>query len=261
MGPESLRLPNPSQRTFEPMSDSTPSAKKATPRKAPVDRPPIGLIGPEWALRKSARGAALWRHAGVLSASGQENVEVLALDREAKGERFQYRDEWNIPTTGARFRVRRVNGGDRAAAFDEFTRARLEGSVLDWVRVRGPRLVHVLGLDGFGPGVLLALEAADVPTVLTLERVREFQAAMEAAEVKDAGTRALYAEALSSVRRIIVRSTAEAAAAEASGAPREKIRVMKAGAEGEMPVLRAYASLYRLLAPVAQAEEPATASA
>ncbi|QDV08508.1 hypothetical protein Poly30_40560 [Planctomycetes bacterium Poly30] len=243
-------------------SDSPAPAGDDAARPSIADRPPIGLIGPEWALRKSARGAALWRHAGVLSVSGQERVEVLALDREARGARFAYRDEWNIPAPGARFRVRRVNGGDRAASFDELTRARLEGSVLDWVRARRPRLVHVLGLDGFGPGVLLALEAAEIPTVLTLERLREFKASMEAAEEKQAGTRDLYGAALSSVRRIIVRSTAEAAAAEASGAPREKIRVMKAGADGEMPLLRAYASLYRLLAPVAEAApEPATASA
>lgn len=239
-------------------SESTAPDEKGAEAPSLADRPPIGLIGPEWALRKSARGAALWRHAGVLSASGQERVEVLALDREAKGSRFAFRDEWNIPASGVNFRVRRVNGGDQAASFDDLSRARLEGAVLDWVRARKPRLVHVLGLDGFGPGVLLALEAAEIPTVLTLERLREFKAAMESAEAKVPGTRDLYATALSSVRRIVVRSTQEAAAAEASGAPREKIRVMKAGADGDVSVLRAYASLYRLLAPIAV---PATASA
>ncbi|MFT5732049.1 MAG: hypothetical protein ACJAZN_000586 [Planctomycetota bacterium] len=243
-----------------PSSETAPQVGAAEAGAAAIDQAPIGLISPEWALRKSARGAALWRHAGVLSASGQERVEVLALDREAQGLRFAYRDEWNIPAPGVKFRVRRVKGGNRAATFNELTEARLEGSVLDWVRARRPRLVHVLGLDGFGPGVLLALEAAEVPTVLTLERVREFKAAMEAADQGSPGTRDLYASALSSVRRIIVRSTSDAAAAEASGAPREKIRVMKAGDAGDLSVLRAYASLYRLLAPVAE-PEAATASA
>lgn len=224
-----------------------------------VERQPIGLISPEWALRKSARGAALWRHAGVLSTTGKERVEVLALDREAKGLRFTFRDEWNIPAPGAKFRVRRVNGGDRAVSFDQLSCARLEGAVLDWVRVRGPRIVHVLGLDGFGPGVLLALEAVGIPTVVTLDRLRELKAAMDAEEAKLPGSRDIYGAALSSARRIVVRSTADAAAAEAVGAPREKIRVMKAGADGEMTILRAYASLYRLLAP--QKGQVATASA
>ena len=225
-----------------------------------VGRQPVGLIGPEWALRKSARGAALWRHAGVMASSGKDRVEVLALDREAKGRRFTFRDEWNVPAPGAKFRVRRLNGGDRAASFDEISCARLEGAVLDWVRARNPRIVHVLGLDGFGPGVLLALEAAGIPTVLTLDRLRELKAAMERDEAKLEGARETYAAALSSARRIVVRATADAAAAETVGAPREKIRVMKAGADGEMPILRAYASLYRLLAPIPEAtEEAATA--
>ncbi len=241
------------------MSEHKPNEESPLSTDETVERQPVGLIGPEWALRKSARGAALWRHAGVLSTSGKERVEVLALDREAKGMRFTFRDEWNIPAPGAKFRVRRLNGGDRAASFDQLSCARLEGSVLDWVRARDPRIVHVLGLDGFGPGVLLALEAAGVPTVVTLDRLRELKAAMEAEEAKLPGSRDAYGAALSSARRIVVRSTADAAAAEAIGAPREKIRVMKAGAEGEMPILRAYASLYRLLAPIQ--EEAATASA
>ena len=241
------------------MSDSEPREESARSTDEIAQRQPVGLIGPEWALRKSARGAALWRHAGVLSTTSHEKVEVLALDREAKGVRFTFRDQWNIPAPGAKFRVRRLNGGDRAASFDELSCARLEGAVLEWVQAREPRIVHVLGLDGFGPGVLLALEAAGVPTVLSLERLRELAAAMEAAEAKLHGARETYRAALSSARRIVVRSMADAAAAEAIGAPREKIRVMKAGAEGEMPVLRAYASLYRLLAPVE--EEAAKASA
>ncbi|MEM8710708.1 MAG: glycosyltransferase [Planctomycetota bacterium] len=227
-----------------------PETPKPTPASI-ADRQPIGLIGPEWALRKSARGAALWRHAGVLSASRQERVEVLALDRAANGARFTYRDEWNIPAPGARFRVRRVNAGDRTAAFDELSMARLEGAALEWLRERAPRIVHVLGIDGFGPGVMLALEAADVPTVLTLERLRELKAAMEAAASRNPEVRGHYRAALSSARRIVVRSTADAAAAEALGAPREKLRVMKATQEGEMPLLRAFARLYRLLAPAA----------
>ncbi len=241
------------------MSEQQPSEVSSESTDETVARQPVGLIGPEWALRKSARGAALWRHAGVLSTSGKESVEVFALDREAKGARFTFRDEWNVPAPGAKFRVRRLNGGDRAASFDQLTCARLEGSVLEWVRARNPRIVHVLGLDGFGPGVLLALEAAGVPTVVTLDRLRELKAAMVAGEEKLPGSQDAYGAALSSARRIVVRSTADAAAAEAVGAPREKIRVMKAGAEGEMPILRAYASLYRLLAPVK--EEAATASA
>ena len=241
------------------MSEVKPSEESTRSPGDFVKRQPVGLVSPEWALRKSARGAALWRHAGVMATSGKERVEVFALDREAKGMRFTFRDEWNIPAPGTMFRVRRLNGGDRAASFDELSCARLEGAVLDWVRTRSPRIVHVLGLDCFGPGVLLALEAAGIPTVVTLDRLRELKAAMEADEAKLPGAKSTYATALSSARRIVVRSTADAAAAEAVGAPREKIRVMKAGAEGEMPILRAYASLYRLLAPTEA--QVATASA
>ena len=81
-------------------SSSTDSSNQEHPAET-VERQPVGLIGPEWALRKSARGAALWRHSGVLATSGKESVEVLALDREAKGARFAYRDQWNIPAPGA----------------------------------------------------------------------------------------------------------------------------------------------------------------
>jgi hypothetical protein len=188
-----------------------------------------------------------------MAISAGEDVEVLALDRDARGPRFATRDEWNVPGPDARFRVRRVTAGDRAATFDEMGRARLEGAVLDWVRERRPRLVHVLDLEAFGPGLLVALEAAEVPTVVTLERVDELCRASS-----DRGRDALFRQALGSVRRVIVRSTADAAVAEGAGAPRSRIRVIKPGKGGEGAVLRAYASLYRLLAP---AETPASAEA
>ncbi|MEM9382840.1 MAG: hypothetical protein AAGB93_23005 [Planctomycetota bacterium] len=211
---------------------------------APSPLQPLGLVAPEWSLQRSARGAALWRHAGAMTVSAGETVEVLALDRDSQGRRFAVRDEWNVPAPDARFRVRRVAAGDRAAAFDDYDRARLEGAVLDWVRERRPRLVHVLDLDAYGFGVLLALEAAEVATVLTLDRVDEIRQALD-----DRDLSSTQRDALASVRRLVVRSAADAAVAESAGAPRSRIRVVHPGSGGEGAVLRAYASLYRHLAP------------
>jgi len=217
-------------------------------------------------------GASLWRHAGAMTASAKETVEVLALDRLGRGRRLGYRDQWNVPASGAKFRVRRVLTGGRAFVFSDLDRARLEGLVLDWVRERRPRLVHVLELEPFGPGLLLALQAADVPVILTMERLDELRASLaqqagptaqqetvsaslgglavdnQAITKEASALDSVYAEALRSVRRVVVRSSADAAIAEASGAPRERIRVMAQGKEGQVAVLRAYASLYRLLA-------------
>ena len=92
---------------------------------------------------------------------------------------------------------------DQMTARWQSERDRLEGAVLDWVRERRPRLVHVLDLEAFGPGLLVALEAAEVPTVVTLERVDELCRASS-----DRGRDALFRQALGSVRRVIVRSTA-----------------------------------------------------
>ncbi len=221
-------------------------AESGDASEAPVDRGPLGLIAPEWSLRRSARGGALWRHAGAMTVSARETVEVLALDRDAQSRRFAVRDEWNIPAPDARFRVRRVAAGDRAASFDDLDRARLEGAVLDWVRDRRPRLVHVLGLEAYGPGVLLALQAAGVPTVVSLVRVDELKQAQSHRDLA-----AVHRAALESVRRIVVHSAADAAVAEAAGAPRSRIRVVNPGSGGETAVLRAYASLYRLITPAA----------
>ncbi len=247
-----------------------------TPTPTAAAHDPIGIIGPEWALERSSRGAALWRHAGAMTASAGEAVEVFALDLMGRGHRLSHRDQWNVPASGARFRVRRVLTGGRAFAFSDIDRARLEGLVLDWVREHKPRLVHVLELEPFGPGLLLALQAADVPVILTMQRLDGLRAALapqggrvaapdtesgstEQSSGPQASTASesekpasavdpVYAEALRSVRRIVVRSAADAATAQASGAPREKIRVMAGGRDGEVAVLRAYASLYRLLA-------------
>lgn len=189
---------------------------------------------------------------------------------------MSYRDQWNVPASGSKFRVRRVLAGGRTFAFNDIDRARLEGLVLDWVRERKPRLVHVLELDAFGPGLLLALEAAGVPVILTMERLDELRAALalhapqkpvpvmdpktglvtmgqgSASDSNEAVPRlpadSAYAEALRSVRRVVVRCAEDAATAESSGAPRERIRVMAQGENSEVAVLRAYASLYRLLA-------------
>lgn len=207
---------------------------------------PLGLIGPEWALQHSARGAALWRHAGVMCASAKEDVEVLALDHQGRSRRFSYRDQWNVPAPGARFRVRRVLAGGKTAVTSDLDRARMEGVVLDWIRVRKPRLVHVLDFETFGPGLFLALEATELPVILTLQRLDALRRVIE-----DPVALEPFTTALNSVRRIVVRSAADAGIAQAAGAPREKIRVMAGGSDGETAVLRAYASLYRLLAPVA----------
>lgn len=205
---------------------------------------PVGIVAPEWCLGRSPRGAALWRHAGAINASAREDVEVLALDPGARGRRFTYRDQWNVPAGGARFRVRRVVAGPRRGRLDELERSRLEGLVLGWVRERRPRLAHVLDVEPFGPGVLLALDAAGVPCILTMERLDELRALRGlGAEPDDE-----YREALGAVRRVVVRSADDAAVAQWAGAPRERIRVMTHGPEGEVAVLRAYASLYRLLA-------------
>ncbi|MEM9800559.1 MAG: glycosyltransferase [Planctomycetota bacterium] len=206
--------------------------------------PPIGIVAPEWSLQRSARGAALWRHAEAMTVSAGERVEILALDRDADGRRFHRRDQWNVPAPDARFRVRRIAAGHGEAGFDELDRARLEGAVLDWVRERRPRLVHVLDLEAFGPGVLLALDAAQVPTVVTLSRVDELRAGSDPSRSAES-----VRAALSSVERIVVKSAADASVAEAAGAPRTRIRVMKPGTGGEIAILRAYASLYRMLAP------------
>jgi len=234
--------PRPEESQGDPDSGAAESGGAS---EAPADRGPLGLIAPEWSLRRSARGAALWRHAGAMTVSAGETVEVLALDRDAQSRRFAVRDEWNIPAPDARFRVRRVAAGDCAASFDELDRARLEGAVLDWVRERRPRLVHVLDLEAYGPGVLLALQAAGVPTVVSLVRLDELKQAQSSQDLA-----AVHRAALQSVRRIVVRSSADAAVAEAAGAPRSHIRVVNAGSGGETAVLRAYASLYRLIAPV-----------
>ncbi|MEM1453475.1 MAG: glycosyltransferase [Planctomycetota bacterium] len=223
------------------------------PPPGPSSLQPLGIVAPEWSLQRSARGAALWRHSGAMTVSAGETVEVLALDRDSQGRRFAVRDEWNVPAPDARFRVRRVAAGDRAATFDDYGRARLEGAVLDWVRERRPRLVHVLDLDAYGFGVLLALEAAEVASVLTLDRVDEIRQTHA-----DRNLASTQRDALASVRRIVVRSAADAAVAESAGAPRSRIRVVNPGSGGEGAVLRAYASLYRHLAP---AEDEITFSA
>ena len=175
---------------------------------------------------------------------------MFALDQRGRGRRFTYRDQWNVPAPGARFRVRRVVAGGSAARTGELERARLEGLVLDWVRAREPRIVHVLDLDGFGPGLLFALAAAELPAILTLGRVDELRRAIAGPERVFEGDGGIT-EALASVRRIVVRSAGDASVAEEAGAPREKIRVMAGGKDSEQSVLRSYLSLYRLLAPVA----------
>lgn len=227
------------------MTTSTDSAEHAASAASDGAAPaPIGLIAPEWALRSSNRGAALWRHAGVMAASAGERVEVLCLDRQGLGRPFEFRDEWNVPAPGARFRVRRVRIGGPMAELGALERARLEGIALEWVRERQPRLAHVLDLEAFGPGLLMALAAIEMPTILTLERVDELQGAL----ARGGESGADGASALADVRRVIVRRASDIDAAEACGAPRERIRVMAAGgARGETAVLRAYASLYRLI--------------
>lgn len=224
-----------------PLQSATPEGGGA---QTEGPRAPVGIVAPEWSLSRSARGAALWRHAGAMNASAGEGVEVLALDRDAAGARFTHRDQWNVPAADARFRLRRVVAGGRTATFSDLDRARLEGLVLDWVRERGPRLVHVLDLEPFGPGLLLALDAADVPAILTMERLDE----LRALHGRGGELPPEYAEGLQTARRIVVRSAEDAAVAQAAGAPRERIRVMSEGPGGEIAVLRAYASLYRLLA-------------
>lgn len=211
-----------------------------------------------------------------MTASAQESVEVLALDRVGRGRRLSHRDQWNVPASGSKFRVRRVLTGGRTFAFNDIDRARLEGVVLDWVRERSPRLVHVLELEPFGPGLLLALQAAGVPVILTMARLDGLRTALalqappKPAPVMDPKTGLVsegsslpsdsrqappgpvldsaYTEALASVQRVVVRCAEDAATAEAAGAPRERIRVMAQGKNSGVAVLRAYASLYRLLA-------------
>ena len=242
-------IPTPPEGDEPPSASTAEAAPESVSESTPESTPestagPIGLVAPEWALQHSARGAALWRHAGVMCASAKENVEVLALDHEGRSRRFSFRDQWNVPAPGARFRVRRVLAGGRTAAFGDLDRARLEGVVLEWVRVRRPRLVHVLDIDVFGLGLLFALEAAELPVILTLQRMDDLRRAMN-----DPEALAVMEQALRSVRRIVVRSAADASVAQACGAPRETIRVMAGGPKGESAVLRSYASLYRLLAP------------
>lgn len=186
-----------------------------------------------------------------MCASAGEDVEVFALDQRGRGRRFTYRDQWNVPAPAARFRVRRVVTGGSAARIGELERARLEGLVLDWIRARDPRIVHVLDLDGFGPGLLFALAAADLPVILTLRRVDELRRALAGPTSAFEGDGGI-ADALASVMRIVVRSAVDASVAEEAGASREKIRVMAGGENGEQSVLKSYSSLYRMLAPVAR---------
>ena len=178
-----------------------------------------------------------------MNASAKEAVEVFALDQRGIGKPFVPRDQWNVPATAARFRVSRVPIGGRTARVGELERAQREGLVLEWMRERRPRLAHVLDLDVFGVGLLWALEAVGVPTLLTLERADALRAtlAMGGADPEEA------AAALATVRRIVVRSSKDASVAQALGAPREKIRVLSSEGDSDLSALRAYASLYRLI--------------
>lgn len=225
--------------------NESPAAKTSAPTDDSngVSTNPIGIVAPEWSLKESARGAALWRHAGVMKASGID-VELLALDPASLGRRFLSRDEWNAPAKGVRFRVHRVNTGPRGAAFDELDKARLLGKVLDWARERRPRLVHVLDMGAFGPELLVALEAARVRTLLTIEHPE-----LLVPYGFDDDAFELQREALASCERIVVRSVDGATLVENAGAPRSSIRVVPIDRRDDRSILRAYASLYRALAP------------